>query len=103
MGYVSKRTSDISGEIVAEEAVITVVVRSLGKLFDATAEELTPLKRVTNVVELELRHPDGSSEEIIVTKADFEKVVTPEVLANADSIRGRRNGYRPQGTEQERL
>lgn len=97
MGYVSKRTSDISGQIVDDDKVITVVVRSLGKLFDATAEELAPLKRVTNVVELELRHPDGSSEEIIVNKADFEKVATEEVLANADSIRGRRNGYRPQG------
>lgn len=97
MGYVSNRTSDISGEIVSDDAVITVVVRSLGKLFDATAEELSPLKRVTNVVELELRHPDGSSEEIIVNEADFDKVVTPEVIANADSIRGRRNGYRPPG------
>ena len=97
MGYVSKRTSDISGQIVDDDIVITVVVRSLGKLFVATAEELAPLKRVTNVVELELRHPDGSSEEIIVNKGDFEKVATEEVLANADSIRGRRNGYRPQG------
>lgn len=97
MGYVSKRTSDVSGQIVDDDKVITVVIRSLGKLFDATAEELSPLKRVTNVVELELRNPDGSSEEIIVNKADFEKLVTPEVLANADSIRGRRNGYRPSG------
>ncbi|MGO4470386.1 hypothetical protein AB4Y95_00415 [Arthrobacter sp. M-10] len=93
----SKRTSDVSGQIVDDDKVITVVIRSLGKLFDATAEELSPLKRVTNVVELELRNPDGSSEEIIVNKADFEKLVTPEVLANADSIRGRRNGYRPSG------
>src|SRR5688500_5978357 len=95
MGYVSKRTSDVSGQIVEDDKVITVVVRSLGKLFDATAEELSPLKRVTNVVELELRHPDGNSEEIIVNKADFEKIATPELLANADSIRGRRNGWKP--------
>lgn len=74
MGYVSKRTSDVSGQIVDYDKVITVVVRSLGKLYDATAEEFAPLKRVTNVVELELRHPDESSEETIVNKGDFEKV-----------------------------
>lgn len=95
MGYKSIRTSDISGEILADDKVITVVVRSAGKLFDASAEELAGLKRVTNVVELELRQPDGTSEEITVSKSDFEKVVTPEVLANADNIRGRRNGFKP--------
>jgi hypothetical protein len=95
MGYVSRRTSDISGEIVDDDKVITVVVRSVGKLFDATAEELSSLKRLTNVIELELRHPDGNEEEIIVSKADFEKVVTPEVLAAADTIRGRRTGFKP--------
>lgn len=97
MGYVSRRTSDISGQIIEDDKVITVVVRSAGKLFDATAEELAPLKRVNNVVELELRHPDGKNEEILVNKADFDKLVTPELLEKADSIRGRRNGYRPNG------
>jgi hypothetical protein len=98
MGYKSIRTSDISGEIVEDDQVVTVVVRSVGKLFDAKAEELAGLKRVTNVVELELRHPDGNSEEIIVSKADFDKVVSEEVLAKADSIRGRRNGFTPKAS-----
>lgn len=98
MGYKSIRTSDISGDIVEDDKVVTVVVRSVGKLFDAKAEELEGLKRVTNVVELELRHADGNTEEIIVSKADFDKVVTAEVLANADSIRGRRNGFTPKGS-----
>jgi hypothetical protein len=97
MGYKSIRTSDISGNILPDDKVITVVVRSAGKLFDASAEELEGLKRVTNVVELELRHADGSSEEINVSKSDFDKVVTPEVLAAADNIRGRRNGFKPGG------
>lgn len=95
MGYKSIRTSDITGAILPDDQVITVVVREQGKLFDASAEELSGLKRLTNVVELELRHANGTSEEIIVSKSDFEKVVTPEVLANADNIRGRRNGFRP--------
>jgi hypothetical protein len=98
MGYKSIRTSDISGEIVEDDKVVTVVVRSVGKLFDAKAEELEGLKRLTNVVELELRHADGNTEEIIVSKTDFDKVVTAEVLANADSIRGRRNGFTPKGS-----
>lgn len=95
MGYRSIRTSDISGETLADDKVITVVVRSAGKLFDASAEELSGLKRLTNVVEIELRNADGSTEEFIVSKSDFDKVVSAEVLANADSIRGRRNGFKP--------
>lgn len=98
VGYKSIRTSDISGEIVEDDQVVTVVVRSVGKLFDAKAEELADLKRLTNVVELELRHPDGSTEEIIVSKSDFDKVVTADVLASADHIRGRRNGFTPKAS-----
>lgn len=97
MGYKQIRTSDISGQTLADDQVITVVVRSAGKLFDASAEELAGLKRVTNVVELEFRHANGESEEILVSKSDFDKLVTPELLEKADSIRGRRNGYRPNG------
>lgn len=97
MGYKSIRTSDITGATLDDDKVITVVVRSAGKLFDASAEELAGLKRVTNVVELELRHANGKVEEILVTKDDFDKVVSAEVLAKADSIRGRRNGFTPKG------
>lgn len=35
MGYKSIRTSDISGDIVEDDQVVTVGVRSVGKLFDA--------------------------------------------------------------------
>lgn len=97
MGYKSIRTSDITGATLDDDKVITVVVRSAGKLFDASAEELAGLKRVTNIVELELRHANGKSEEILVSQADFDKVVSAEVLAKADSIRGRRNGFTPKG------
>lgn len=97
MGYKQIRTSDISGQVLADDQVVTVVVRSLGKLFDASAEELAGLKRVTNVVELELRHSNGENEEILVGKSDFDKLITQELLDKADSIRGRRNGYRPNG------
>jgi soluble P-type ATPase len=97
VGYKNIRTSDISGKVLDDDQVVTVVVRSVGKLFDALPEELEGLKRMNNVVEIELRHADGKTEEFIVSKADFDKVVTPEVLAVADNIRGRRNGFKPNG------
>ena len=97
MGYKNIRTSDVSGKVLDDDQVVTVVVRSLGKLFDASPDEVSGLKPLTNVVEVELRQPDGSSKEIIVSKSDFDKLVTPEVLAAADNIRGRRNGYKPSG------
>lgn len=95
MGFVSKRTSDISGAIIDDDQVITVIVRSLDKKFDATAEELSSLKRLTNVIEVELQHPDGREEEIIVNRSEFDKVVTEDVLHRADTVRGRRQGFRP--------
>lgn len=98
VGYKNIRTSDISGKVLDDDQVITVVVRDLGKLFDASAEELAGLKRLTNVVEVELRHPDGKEESFIVSKGDFDKLVTEEVLANADNIRGRRNGFTPKSS-----
>jgi hypothetical protein len=97
IGYRNIRTSDISGKVLDDNQVVTVVMRGLGKLFDASSDELTGLKPLKDVVEVELRHPDGKSEEIIVSKTDFDKVVTPEVLAQADNIRGRRNGFKPNG------
>ncbi len=98
MGYKNIRTSDISGKVLEDDQVITVVLRGLGKLFDASAEELEGLKRLTNVVEVELRHADGKEESFIVSKTEFDKLVTEEVLANADSIRGRRNGFIPKSS-----
>lgn len=95
IGYVQLRTSDLTGEILQEDQVVSVVVRAAGKIFDASAQELAGLKTVNNVVELELRHPDGRTEEILVSKASFDQVVSAEVLDKADSIRGRRTGFRP--------
>ncbi|WP_138443423.1 hypothetical protein [Sinomonas susongensis] len=95
MGFRQIRTSDITGATIDDNKVITVVVRAAGKQFDTTAEEIAPLKRVTNVVQLELKHANGKTEEILVDKADFDKLVTADVLKRADSLRGRRQGYSP--------
>lgn len=95
MGFRQIRTSDLTGNELKDEDVVTVVVRTANKVFDATAEELAPLKRVTNIVELELRHPDGNTETVLCTQTEFAKVVTPEKLESFDNSRGRRSGFSP--------
>lgn len=98
MGIRNVRFSDLSGKTLDEKDAVTVVVRSAGKLFDADIKELAALKRVTDVVELELRYGDGKVEDILVNRADFDKLVTNDVLTRADSIRGRRKNFKPSTT-----
>lgn len=42
-----------------------------------------------------MQHPDAREEGIIVNTGEFDKIVTEEVLQRADTVRGRRNGFRP--------
>lgn len=93
--HIQVRTSDVSGDDLADEDVVTVTYRDAEKRFDASKEELAALKRVNNAVSLEYRYPDGTTENVLVNRADFDKLVTPEILEKADSIRGRRSGFRP--------
>lgn len=95
MAFKSIRVSDLTGKELADDDVVTVVVRSENKVFDASAEELASIKRLANVVELELRHANGDTEQVICTQAEFDKVVSADVLAKADSTRGRRTGFSP--------
>lgn len=95
MGIRNVRFSDLSGKTLEDKDAVTVVVRSEGKLFDADIKELSVLKRLTDVVELELRHGNGEAEHILVNRAEFDKLVTKDVLLRADSIRGRRKNFRP--------
>lgn len=95
MAFKSVRVSDISGNELKDEDVVTVTVKSAGKVFDASAEELAGLKRLTNVVELEYKHPDGNAETVLCTQAEFSKIVTSEKLETFDASRGRRTGFSP--------
>lgn len=97
MGFRQIRTSDLTGNELKEEDVVTVAVKTHGKVFDATAEELASLKRLTNVIELEYRHPDGNVETVLCSNTEFSKLVTPEKLEEFDNLRGRRTGYSPRG------
>ncbi|SIC58980.1 hypothetical protein [Mycobacteroides abscessus] len=95
MGYKQLRVSDISGRELTDDEAVTVVVKNAGKVFDAAADELTALKAVNNVVELEYRYPNGQVATVLVPKAEFNKLVPEDKLAGFDSNRGRRSGYSP--------
>lgn len=95
MAYKQIRTSNLTDRVLKDDEVVMVICREAGKVLDAHPEELAGLKRVSNVVELEFRHPDGRSESVLVSRADYEKVFTKEILDEADNIKGRRKGYSP--------
>jgi hypothetical protein len=96
MGYKQLRTSDLTGEIIEDDKVLTVSVA--GKVFDCTGEELKALKTVDNLVELDVRDVGGQSWKVYATKAEFGKLVNDEKLESFDNVRGRRTGYRPNGS-----
>ncbi|SIS12177.1 hypothetical protein [Williamsia sterculiae] len=99
MGFKQIRTSDLTGVELKEADVVTVAVKSAGKVFDAAAEELSALKRLTNVIELEFRHPDGELETVLCSKTEFEKLVSTAQLDTFDNLRGRRSGFSPRRSE----
>ncbi|MEV0360120.1 hypothetical protein AB0H71_29080 [Nocardia sp. NPDC050697] len=97
MGYqvVHQRTSDLTGEIIPDNEVVTVALRSQGKVFDATAAELSGLKLLSNVVELEYRYPDKEPESVFCTEAELAKLIPADKMEKFDALKGRRTGYSP--------
>lgn len=95
MGFRTQRISDLSGIELRDEEVIEVSVIDAGRKFDCSEEELKVLKPLTNVMKLQLRHANGQVTDLLVSKAEFQKVVSDEKLATFDSNRGRRSGYSP--------
>lgn len=95
MGYRQLKISDISGQELADSDAVTVVVKTAGKVFDCHIEELTALKTVNNVVELEIKYPAGDTRTVLVPRVEFSKLISDDKLATFDSSRGRRSGYSP--------
>jgi hypothetical protein len=95
------KVSDINGD---ESADYGVVVREYpdleggDRLLDVTkaqAEALTG-KAVRDVLQVEVRQPDGSPTTVLVSKAEIDKWLgSPDALKNAAYLRGRRPGTRP--------
>lgn len=95
MGFKQIRTSDISGEVLSDEDVVTVVVKNEGKVFDCKADEIKSLKPLNgNIIELEIKRNGDEPQRILVADKDFYAVVPREVVEKADSSRGRRSGFR---------
>jgi hypothetical protein len=73
IGFKQIRTSDLTGETLEDSDVVTVVIRSHpdlaeGKVFDASHVELHGLKGIENLVELEIRFPNGTTQTLVSTK-----------------------------------
>lgn len=103
MGFKQIRTSDLTGAVLEDNNVLTVIVKShpdLGgenKVFDTSQEELKDLKTVEGLVELEVKDVAGNTHELFVNTAELAKVIPVEKLKSFDNARGRRTGFRPNG------
>ena len=95
MAYRQVRISDLTGVELSDQDAVEVTVKSAGKKFDCSTEELKALKPVQNVLELEVRYSSGQVGNMLVSKTEFSKVVSDDKLDGFDSSRGRRSGYSP--------
>lgn len=99
MARVIKLVSDITGTEAPEKDFVKCVVRTHPavtepKALDILPGELDGLKGVDNLVTLEVG-TNGDKKEIVVSYADFKRLVTDDVVKNAPSTRGRRVGWSP--------
>lgn len=100
MAIVRRMVSDITGTEAAESEFVTLVIRehpslTEPKAIDALPDEVSGLKSAGNLVTVEI--DNGEKKTLVVTLADFRKLVPDEVLATARPTRGRRPGYSPKG------
>lgn len=101
MAFKSIRVSDLTGAEGDDEKFVNVIVRTCPGLdepvqFDALPEELKGLKGIKDLVVLELKTGENT-QQLVTTLAEFNKL-SPDintVLENADGLRGRRKGFRP--------
>ncbi|MEO5499455.1 MAG: hypothetical protein ABIR46_03075 [Candidatus Saccharimonadales bacterium] len=99
MARVVRLVSDISGKEADEKDFTKMVVRvhpsiTEPKLLDVLADEVESLKGADNLVTLELGE-NGDRREVVVSLADFRKLVKDDVVASAPGTRGRRKGFSP--------
>lgn len=99
MARVVKLVSDISGQEADESQFTKMVVRSHPaikepKQLDVLPAEVEGLKGAKDLVTLEIGN-NGEKVEVVVTLADFRKLVKDEVVKSAPGTRGRRKGFSP--------
>lgn len=98
MAYVSKMVSDITGKEGDESDFVTLTVRehpaiSEPKQLDILPEEIANMKDAGNIVVLEIKN--GETKQLVVTLAEFRKIISDEIVEKARGTRGRRPGYSP--------
>jgi hypothetical protein len=98
MAIVSKMVSDLTGKEGNESEFVTLTVREHPlldepKALDVLPDEVAGLKDAGNLVVLEIAN--GEKRQVVVTLAEFRKIVPDEVVAKARGTRGRRPGFRP--------
>ncbi len=103
MAFRQIRVSDLSGEVIPDDKVVEVTIRSHpdledAKRFDSQPAELRDLVALENIVELELRTPTGTVGTMYLRQEDFDAAIPPEKVKAFDSTRGRRTGYKPNGS-----
>jgi hypothetical protein len=103
MAYRQIRVSDLTGEVIDDQNVVEVTIRSHpdleeAKRFDSQPAELKGLKPLEGLVELELRTPTGTVGTMYLRQEDFDAVIPLEKVKAFDSTRGRRTGYKPNGS-----
>lgn len=94
--------SDVSGKEADESEFTRCVVRSHPsikepKKLDVIKGELDALKSAGNLVSIEIGE-NGEKVEVVVTLAEFRKLVKDEVVEAAPGTRGRPVGYSPAKT-----
>lgn len=99
MARVVKLVSDISGQEADESQFTKLVVRSHPaitepKQLDVLPSEVEGLKGAKDLVTLEIGN-NGDRVEVVVSLADFRKLVKDEVVKAAPGTRGRRKGFSP--------
>lgn len=88
--------SDLTGAEADESEFISLVVREhpsvdSAKQLDCLPAEVEKLKTLDNLVVCEIKD-NGNSREVVMTLAEFRKLVPDEVVAKAASTRGRKLG-----------
>jgi hypothetical protein len=96
------RISDLTGEVIPDEKVVEVTIRSHpdledAKRFDSQPAELKELVPLEDIVELELRTVTGTVGTMLVAREQFDEVIPLDKVKGFDSTRGRRSGYKPNG------
>lgn len=99
MALVSRMVSDISGTEANESDFVKLVVRQHPsvdepKSLDVLPAEIENLKEAGNLVVLEVGS-NGDRRQVVMTHAEFKKLVKDDVVQSAAGTRGRRPGFRP--------